>query len=91
MKKIITSFLYKGSLLTYYLEIDQACKTFIFTPGRTNKDFPEFKLEIENNIFSSSAGIPTEIYEQAVAEIQSLITHRIPQQIKQLIQDSFCN
>lgn len=91
MKKIITSFIYKGALLTYYLEIDQSCHTFLFTPGITNKDFPEFKLEIENNIISSAAGIPSEIYEQAVAEVQSLITHRIPEQIQQLIHDSFYN
>ena len=91
MKKIITSFVYRGTLITYYLEIDQVCETFIFTPGRSNKEFPEFTLKVENNIFSSVAGIPHEIYEQAVAEIQSLITHRIPEQIRQLIHDSFSN
>lgn len=91
MKKIITSFIYKGSILTYYLEIDQACQTFIFTPGRSNKELPEFTIRIENNIFSSVAGIPHEIYEQAIAEVQSLITNRIPEQIKQLIHDSFYN
>jgi hypothetical protein len=91
MKKIITSFIYKGSLLTYYLEIDQACETFIFTPCRSNKELPEFTLKVQNNKFSTVSGIPKEIYEQAVAEVQSLITHRIPEQIQQLIHDSFCN
>lgn len=91
MKKIITSFLYNGVLLTYYLEIDQECKTFTFTPARGNKDFPEFTLKVENNIFSSVAGLPHEIYTQAVAEVQSLITNRIPEQIRQLIHDSFSN
>jgi hypothetical protein len=91
MKKIITSFVYKGAQLTYYLEIDKDCKTFLFTPGRSNKDYPDFKLQINNNIFSSAAGIPEEIYAQAVAEVQSLLAQRIPEQINQLIYDSFCN
>ena len=91
MKKIITSFIYKGSVLTYYLEIDQSCQSFIFTPGRSNKELPEFTIHIQNNIFSSVAGIPHEIYEQATAEVQSLITYRIPEKINQLIHDSFSN
>ncbi|HEU0064828.1 MAG TPA: hypothetical protein VFQ58_07345 [Flavisolibacter sp.] len=89
MKKLITSFTLNGSVLRYYLEISEDHQSFIFTPCRSNKDNSEFKIILNNNELIPEGIIPSGILEQALEEIHSLLTNKIPEKIHQLICESF--
>jgi hypothetical protein len=89
MKKVITSFTLNGSIVRYYLEISEDQHSFIFTPCRSNKENSEFKLTLNDNELIPEGTIPSGILEQAVEEIQSLLTNKIPEKIHQLICESF--
>jgi hypothetical protein len=91
MKKLITSFTFNGSVVRYYLEIAEDQHSFIFTPCRSNKDNSEFKITLNNNELKPEGTIPSGILEQAIEEIQSLLSNKIPEKIHQLICESFLN
>jgi hypothetical protein len=89
MKKLIVSFTLNNRIVRYYLEISEDQQHFIFTPSRSNKDNTEFTLTLKNNELKSEGIIPDGILEQAIEEIQSLLSNQIPEKIHQLIYDSF--
>ena len=89
MKKLITSFTLNGKVISYYLEISEDRHCFIFTPSISNKDSSEFTLTLKNNELKPEGNLPDGILEQAIEEIQSLLSNKIPEKIHQLICDSF--
>ena len=89
MKKLITSFSVNDSVIRYYLEISEDRKSFIFTPCRSNKDYSVFTLTMSNNELKPEGLIPSGILEQAIEEVQSLLSNKIPEKIHQLIWESF--
>lgn len=78
------------SALFYFFEIGEGRRSFFFTPSILNKEFPSFSLKREQEGWVvPEDGVDPLLFEQAVEEVEELLSSNIPQQIDSLIRESF--